>query len=342
MRWGRFIWSTGLLALLMVGEARAECQGAYTGSQLGEDIGRMTTSLRILDEKTFMEAGTRMEARIICVRSSLPPRLYASAYRFIGTTQFFKGDEEAARSWFRSALELEPEFYWDAGDLDIGHPLRLAFDDERSAAAADPVAVEGKVLKEIAGAYLTLDGRRLDKAEATVDRPHFLQVVSESDKTVRSVLIIQGNAIPDQFLEDAPVAVVADEGKKKGKKKKEKEKDGEQVGFEDSGQEPEGAGDGTEDMFATFVVKRVRPKAKTPLMLAGGVVSLAGVGIYGASFVTHSQFESATTTEDLEGARDLTNMLVVASGATLAVGLGVGYVGIMMDGSPGLRFGGRF
>ena len=88
----------------------------------------MTTSLRILDEKTFMEAGTRMEARIICVRSSLPPRLYASAYRFIGTTQFFKGDEEAARSWFRSALELEPEFYWDAGDLVIGHPLRSAME----------------------------------------------------------------------------------------------------------------------------------------------------------------------------------------------------------------------
>ena len=68
----------------------------------------------------------------------------------------------------------------------------------------------------------------------------------------------------------------------------------------------------------------------------------AAAGLYGASFVSRGQFDEATTTSDLESARDLTNMLVVASGGTLAVGLSVGYIGIMMDGSPGLQFGGRF
>lgn len=332
MRW---LFGTVLALALMVGEAHAACEGAYTGAQLGEDIGRMTTALRALDEKTFMDAGTRMEANLSCVRNNLPDRLYASAYRFIGATHFFKGDIEGAKAWFRTSLELAPEFYWDAGDLDIAHPMRTTFDAERNKATGEPVALEGKQITEMAGSYLTLDGRRLEVAEATLDRPHFLAVVSESDNTVRQVILIQGNAIPEQFLEDAaaePEVQAADEGKK-GKKNK------------DSGEEVVDNGLSSDDpmnMFAEVKVKRVRPAAKTPLMISGGVITVAAAGLYGASFATHGQFEDATTTSDLESARDLTNLLVVASGATLAVGLSVGYVGIMMDGTPGLRIGGRF
>lgn len=330
MRW---LFGTLLAVSLLVGEAHAACDQAYTGSQLGEDIGSMTTALRALDEKTFMDAGTRMETNLACVRNNLPDRLYASAYRFIGATHFFKGDIEGAKAWFRTSLELAPEFYWDAGDLDIAHPLRTTFDAERNNATGDTTPIEGKRIVEMAGSYLTLDGRRLTKAEATLDRPHFVAVVSESDSTVRQMVLIQGNAIPAQYLEDAPTAVAsvdADPGGKKGKKNTEEVVD---TGL---------SSDDPMNMFAEVKVKRVRPAAKTPLMISGGVITLAAAGLYGASFVTHGQFEEASTSADLESARDLTNLLVVASGSTLAVGLSVGYIGIMMDGSPGLRIGGRF
>ena len=78
-------------------------------------------------------------------------------------------------------------------------------------------------------------------------------------------------------------------------------------------------------------------------MLAGGVVALGSAGIYAASFSTRAKFDVATTTADLERYQQLTNTLVIASGATLLVGLGVEYAGIMLGAQPnGIRMSGRF
>ena len=90
-------------------------------------------------------------------------------------------------------------------------------------------------------------------------------------------------------------------------------------------------------------MQRVRPAAKTPLMLSGAVIALGAAGIYGASFATHGKFEAASTTADLEKYQRLTNTLVIASGSTLLVGLGVEYAGIMLGGhGPGFTLRGRF
>jgi len=93
---------------------------------------------------------------------------------------------------------------------------------------------------------------------------------------------------------------------------------------------------------SVYSVDRVRPPAKTPLLIAGGTTMVLGIGLYSASFVTHGKFQTAETTEDLLRYQTLNNSLVMASGVTTALGVAAGVFGMRLDGIPGVFVGGRF
>ena len=307
--------------------AHAECKAAYTGAQLVEDLEKMTLSLRSLDEVTFKAAGQRLETGLPCVGNPIPTAVFASAFRYIGTYHYLNNDEPGSRRWFRSSLELDPTFYWDINDLGEGHPLRLLFEEERSTAGTPTTPVAGMQLNVPAGSKLLLDGRTLSEAAATLDRPHLLQVVG-ADNNVRQTFLIDGNNIPERFVraEGSTDAVVADAGKDKGKGKDKK------------GSEPEMAyGD-----YEVRNIQRVRPAAKTPLMVTGAVAAVGAGAMYAATFATSARFDEATTTDDLNRYKTLTNALVIASGVTFAAGLGIEYAGFAMGASPGVFVGGHF
>lgn len=317
-----------LLSLCLPSLARAECTSAYTSEQLTDDMSAMTESLRGLDEITFKQVGQNMEVRLPCVGRRLPARVYASAYRYIGTQHYLSQDRATANRWFLTSLELDPTFEWDINDLGPGHPLRAAFDSQRELAAIDPEPIPGKTLLIPAGSALYLDGRELTTAAATPGRPHLLQVISISDNLLRQSFVIEGNEIPARFLQDAVVEVVETaepEGGRRGRK---------------SNQSTEGE-IAYGDMRVVYV-DRVRPPAKTPLMLAGGAGMMIAGGLYAASYATHTQFDQASTTVDLLRYQSLTNTLLIASGISAAAGVSVGYAGVMMSGSPGVFIGGRF
>ena len=172
-------------------------------------------------------------------------------------------------------------------------------------AQSDPVALEGKELNVPSGSTLLLDGRPLTLPAATLDRPHLLQVMSTADGAMRQVEWIQGNAIPERFIVEAGSTAP--------------------LTAEELRPSPE-----EEDLFQVTTVKRVRPKAKTPLMLVGGATGLAAGGLYMMSSQYRGDFESAKTTEQLEQAARMTNAMVVASGLTLVVGVGVEFAGIRL------------
>ncbi len=295
----------------------ADCARTYTKQELSRDIGTLNNALRNQDEAAFRDTGGRMAQQIACVRDDLNTIVFATAYRHIGAYYYMTGDFEQSKRWFKTALELEPTFEYGAGDLAMDHPLRRAFDAQRPAASDAPVALEGRELAVPAGAKLKLDGKRLTEAAATLDRPHLLLVVGE-DAQVRQVIVIEGNAIPEQFLQSGAAPVAAATTKK-----------------------PTNTPN-PDDPYAEVKVARVRPPAKTPLMLSGGVLALAGGAIYATSFSTRAKFDAATTTADLDRYRRLTNTLVVSAGATVALGLGVEYVGIIISDEPGLAIRGRF
>jgi hypothetical protein len=311
---------------------RAECT-SYTAAAMAEDLGAMTVAMRTGNDSNLTAGAKRIEIALPCLKTPVNQRVLASAYRYIGAGSFIAGDTDKARRWFRAGLELEDTFAWDITELEEGSPMRGVFEEERAAAGAAPVAVAGKALEIPAGSKLLLDGRPLTKAAATPNRPHLLQVVAQSDNTVREVFVIEGNAIPEKFLIDEALAAAAAPPPTKPEKKKgvKPVESRQQTGNIDSD-------------YQEVVVYRVRPKAKTPMMVAGGVVALGAGAIYGVSFTTMAKFESAKTTAELDKYKGLTNTLVIASGATLAAGIGLTYTGIMLDGGGGpmITWQGRF
>jgi hypothetical protein len=195
------------------------------------------------------------------------------------------------------------------------------------------------VLSQPAGSTFALDGRPLSVAAASPNRPHILQQIATSDRSIRAIWLLDGNSFPPQVLQSAvavapsaeEAAQVAKEAKKAakataGKKVAESERVA-SVEYSDSG---------------AIVVDRVRPAEKTPLMVIGAVAIVGAGAVYGASFATHDDFVNAGTTDELFRTQSLTNALVVTSGGLLLAGLGVGYWGIVLDGGASVGVSGQF
>lgn len=313
-------------AALSSGLAHAECEAAYTSDAMLGDIQVMATALQAKDAAILKTRGEVLQAGLVCLREPMPPALYATVYRMLGVAAFENGEPKLADKWFHSALELDPTHEWDIMDVPPGTPLFQAYSAARRA-SVEVVQIEGMVLNAPAGSKLLIDGRPLEAAAATPGRFHLVQQVSTSNGAVRASWLVTGNEIPSQLL-------IAESLSRNEVKEAEQEQ--EQAGKGRRKDEEVLAGGYTESEVTA--IARERPRAKVPLLAAGGVGLLAAGGIYAASFSTQSQFNQATTTEDLLAAQQLTNTLVIASGGALLMGAGVGVWGVVIDdgGTPGL------
>lgn len=304
----------GLSALLAFpSTATADnCSTPYSARNLVSDLTAMSSALRSLDEAAFKTTGARVETNLVCIDTPVTVAVYAKAYRLLGVTHFLAGEQESAQAWFRTALEVQPAFEWDINELPLGHPLRAVYEGQREPAASEKVARSSAPPAVPDGQELRVDGRRVTELRATLDRPHVVTLVNVAENSLRGAWLIEGNAFPDSLI-----GGVADADDRRGRR------------GDDSGYQAES-------------IERVRPPLKTPLIVLGGALIAGGAGVYGASFATAQKFESATTTEDLEHYRGVTNGLVVASALTAALGLGVEYFGITLSQGPGFTVGARF
>lgn len=313
-----------------------DCATPYTANMASEDLGSMTVALRNLDEAAFAQAGARMDGGLPCLTEPLPVTAMASAFRFLGAYHYLNGDKDTGSRWFRTALEVDPGFTWDVNDLPQGHPIREAFDGERAIAAQPALTVDGMVLDSPSGTVIYMDGRPLESAAATSGRPHLVQLLDDELTVVKEGWLINGNELPDSLLitqAEADARAAAALASDATDKKKKKSKGDSQLTTVASATDP----------YAVQTVRRTRPRAKTPLLVTGAVGVVASGVIYGLSFPAHQRFTEATTTDELLEAQAATNTLVIASGATLAVGMGIGIVGIQLDSSGGgLLLGSRF
>lgn len=322
-----------LVALVAPASARAACVQNYTSEVLVSDLTTLQLALRNLDETSFNAAGARLEIGLPCIGNPVPPMVFASAYRYIGAYKYLQNDMAGARRWFRTALELDPSYNWDANEVELDSPIRAIFEEERASTAIEPVKVEGKILAQPAGSTFAMDGRPLTAAAATPDRPHVLQQIATADRSVRGTWVIEGNAIPEQLLQDAVVAgPTAEEEQKAAKEKKKagpvaKTEKIAQVEYTDSG---------------AIKVERMRPPEKTPLLIVGATAIAAAGGLYAATFATRAEFEASGTTKELVQTQTMTNALVLASGGALLVGLGIGYWGVVLDGGASVGISGQF
>lgn len=318
------------LGLLAPGSARAGCDKAYTGEQLVGDLQALSRALRNLDEATFLVAGKRLDAGIGCTGNPVPPPVFASAYRYLGAYAFLQGEHERSRGWFRTALELDPTYQWDVQELEPDNPMRQLFDEEREHAADAPVALAGKVVNQPSGSSLTIDGRALTAAAATSGRPHIVQQIATSDRSVRGTYVIDGNAIPPQFLRDE--VLVADGTPSPDPRP------GATAALPPRGKKALAAASAD----GPVRLERLRPAEKTPLLVIGAAGIVGAGAIYATSYVARQEFETATTSAELDRYQATTNALVIASGGVLLVGAGIGYWGIILQGGAGVGVHGEF
>ncbi len=317
-----------LMASLWSGVATAACPDPYTGAELATDLSVLGTSLRDQDAARFTSVSGRLEAGLPCVEQSVPRQALASAYRYIGVARYRAGDEPGARRWLRTSLELEPTYNFDVDEMDFADPLRTVFESERTPGSASPQALQGQSLKTPEGTEWLLDGKPLSAPSATLDRPHLLLQVNKADNKAIGAWLIEGNSFPADALQATVVVATTPTKEKKPKGK--------------VSPEPVGAPPADTDAYQVVKIERIRPPAKTPLIILGGAGVLASGAVYAMSFGARAEFDAATTTDALLAAQKKTNLLGVVSGSALVLGLGVGYVGVSLDTGPGWMIGARF
>ena len=301
----------GLLGLTQSVMA-AECPEEYTAEKVQADLQAATAALKANDSKALKASTTVIEANILCMKTPAPPQVFGTLYRLIGVGYFKSKDEVNAKRWLSLAVELDPGYQWSFDEIAQGDPFRPYYASLRSTASLKRVPIPEKAIDIDSGTKLWLDGRKLTEASATVDRPHVLLLANSEDRVVQERHLIEGNAIPEQYLGDIQVP-------KKST---------------------------STDIFAVTKVQRERPKGKTPLLVLGSVTLAASAGMYGATFGTNAQFQDAVKSskpsDELESLRAKNNTLVVSSMLLGGVGAGLTFTGVMLDGSPGLSFAWRY
>jgi hypothetical protein len=360
-----------MLSALSVGTSAwaADCATPYTIDGLLADLTGVEAALRTQSDSDASAAGLRLRDGLGCLDEILPAPIAARSYRAVGAGLYSKGDPGGAERWFRTALELEPTWEYGVQDVPEGHPLRNDFDALKVQMGSEPVALEGKTFGP--GTHY-LDGRKITAPRARMERFHVYQV--DGSGVVSAV--IDGNAFPAANLVAAAASEAPDTKAPKAEKTKsnktptekdlakaelERQKQAEKVAAQAKAKtrvSPDG----------TVYYDRVRPKEKTPLLIAGGVVmASAGLVYYGADRTSArmegirtifdvnpdlspgSPFTPCTAQQDpktdgcavtpnaeLDRLAGVANRLVVASIAVFAVGVGTTTWGVLVDGGTAM------
>lgn len=286
-----------------------DCAQPYTSDNLLADLATVESAAQSDDSSTAMNTAMKLESGLDCLDEKLVTMLLSRTYRSIGAGYLVGGSETRARSWLRTALELDRNFEFGLQEYGEDHPIRTVFTELKMQPEGSAAAVDGKALVD--GKFY-LDGSRLESAEAVPGRPHLLQKVGDGVES----WVIQGNTFPDEVLVDPAAAAASSEGPTKDKKNKSKTRAAK------APTAPEGT------------YGRVRPPEKTPLMIAGGALIAGAGGMFVGSILSRQAFDEISDDEEaLRKAQNTTNRLYLGSFAVLAVGGGVLTWGIVLDGN---------
>lgn len=314
--------TSALLALPSPAAAQdATCEGTYASDQLVLDIQELERSIVDRDEKTSIAKAISIRNNLPCADQRLPLGFLGRVYRGLAGGYYVGGDRKTAESWFRTALEIDRTFRYGVEDLPGDHPLRIVYSSMLQTEDEDPIPVTGKAFPD--GGEWFLDGRRVEAPAARTGRPHILQ--RDYEGSVQTWLI-QGNGFPDAILVEGK-NLAEDDGKKKRKRDRRKY----DVDVHNMGQ-------------GAVVVDRSQPPEQIPLIVAGGTLIAASIGLTAGSWVSKRNFTTIEDSEEtLAKSQQATNRL--ALGAFTAAALGAGSltygIAIGQDGWGG-RLRGRF
>lgn len=308
------IMATGLAQTAWAGT----CEQPYSTSDLLDDLVAVESAAQGGDGAQASAVAARMEVGLGCLEEKVVKVMLGRTFRSIGAGFVAAGDEERGAKWIRSALDMDRNFEYGTSEYAIDHPFRTFYEQLSAEAPSIPIPMEGR---EFVAGSAYIDGRRVETPAASPDRIHLLQIVDASTQS----WIFEGTQIPAGAL----VSQVAVETGKKKKEKAPKEAKARKKNA------PAAAPSG---------VVVIRPKEKTPLLLAGSAIIAGAGGMFVGSVLTRQQFESVRSSEDeLRKAHRTTNRLYVGSFALLAVGVGGVAWSVSLDGGTVMpRIQGRF
>lgn len=298
------------------------CLEPYSAIQLGTAIGNVENAFVDRDLYSAKDQLQLISERIVCLDEVVDRPVLARFARALAINYFFEQDEEQARRWHRLASLVDPNLRWQGTEFTSEHPLRSLLD-------TTPVPTlsrdDDHGLAPPKGGGVFMNGELLVVPDGFIDTPSLVQVFDKNQELVGAYWQ-DGMAFQQWVLDDEP------------------------------GQEEEApkwwTGDGPSS-FAGVGVGSVASTPKptrtrsgdgvsvVPLVASGGLIVVSGI-TYGLASMTAGTLSEQPTSEDLTRVRSTANALVLASGATLAAGVGVGVGGVLASGGAGVRVNVRF
>ena len=293
--------SLSVLSLFYSQAAYAECEETYVVSSVMSDIKKAKTALQDADDNILVVVGKDIESKILCLDGPLLSngQVFEKLYRIIGYGYYYSGQHSNAKKWFSAAQEALPSFRFSSDALE-DEELRRMYEDTR-AERQEKQPVEGKLLQVPAGTKLYLNGNLITSSDFSKGQYNYAYLISEVGGNIQvQARFSFEDTFPEEILKNDDGSELYDASMQK--------------------------------------VDRIRPPEKTPLMILGGVTTLAAVGLYGYTFKTNQDFEAATTPDDMRSIQSLNNNLIISAGVVGFVGFGLGYTGVLIDSNGGIRF----
>ena len=269
-------------------------------AKLATSLRAAVGSFQSMDLEGF--TAQRLDARraIGCLTTPIAREDAAAYHRLEAYDAFLARDEEGAFHDFRAALYAHWEYELPETIAPLGNPIRDAWTD----AASYPLPAYG--VEELPRkTTLLIDGR--EQTGRPEELASIVQLVRDNGSVVYSKYLDAGDPSPDWKTADrggpgaapAPKPVAAARGG-----------DAPNMKVKTGGRPPK---------------VREPIQVNVPMLVGGSVAALTGGVLYLAAASNRATFDDLSTPfEDLDGLQTRTNALVVASGVSAGVGVGLG------------------
>ncbi len=298
-----------MIAWLVASAALAQeplntCEQPFTRIQLGAALGQIHDAL---EDQDFADARDRLNVvgdRLPCLDEVVERDLFGKFARYMSIVYFFAQEEDGALRWGLAARKADPALEWDPARFPGDHPLRVLVDN-----APDPMVgtIGGQGLAPPRGGGVFMNGRWASEPTAHAELPYLVQVFDDDARRV-DAWWQDGSAFPDQIL-SRPRTL-----------------------------EPPGwyqvDPNAPEKVKATVTrapdpPPPARPKKDVPVVpiVASSALALTSGVTYFLADRAAASMPDQRTPEDLTATRSRANVLVLASGVSLAGAVGFGIAG---------------
>ena len=265
--------------------AWATCPQARTPEDLAATLATAEAAYASLDLPGFRAAMTDVRADLACVDTQLSPHLAAEVHRFEGLHGFVDRDNDRAELAFAAARSVEPHHRLSDALVPEGNPVQELY------TALNPHEGGYVLVSEPNAGRLIIDGTATNRRSTQF--PAVFQLVADNGRAEQTRYLWPEDAPPDYAGQSVATHMV----------------DPTVVPID-----PDGG-----------VTRVTRGGPDRRFLLGAGASAVGALALYGGAFLAHRRYDDPETeVGDLNRLRTTNNVLVLASGTSAAVAVGLG------------------